>query len=275
MKITKNKDHYLFKNENGECHLSIEEYKKLGKHKAIEFAKSEINKKLNLKFEGNTINFKQARELGFCEYGIEDFCAKLNLDINKEYELSYIYKLLDESKLDLIFEYTYETLKLFGEYVFKKNEEAILKNSYYSYLYAKEVLKGPFEKGEEAISRVAYYSYLYARDVLKGPFEKVEEAISRVAYYSYLYARDVLGGSFKKGEKAISKDSFYSYLYAKEVLKGPFEKGEEAISRVAYCSYHYAKDILKGRFKKCEKVILNSAFKDDYLNFLKAKGIEL
>ena len=47
MKITKQNDHYLFKNEHGEYHLSLEQYNKLGKDKALEFVTKELDKIIN------------------------------------------------------------------------------------------------------------------------------------------------------------------------------------------------------------------------------------
>ena len=74
--------------------------------------------------------------------------------------------------------------------------------------------------GENLISQNAYYSYDYAKNVIKGRFELGEKAISQDAEFSYLYARDVIKGRFELGEKAISQNSCYSYDYAKDVIKG-------------------------------------------------------
>jgi hypothetical protein len=46
-------------------------------------------------------------------------------------------------------------------------ESIILQNVYYSYLYAKDVIKGKWEEAEAIIAKDAYYSYHYAKDVLK------------------------------------------------------------------------------------------------------------
>ena len=93
------------------------------------------------------------------------------------------------------------------------------------------------EQLEDAIATDAWYSYLYAKDVLKGErVEKIEDAIATDAYYSYLYARDVLSGErFEKGEDAIATSALYSYWYAQDVLSGErFEKGEDAIRGSKY-----------------------------------------
>lgn len=118
MKITKTKDHVLFKNKDGEYHLSNAEYKKLGRAKAIKFAESEINKKLNSSV-GKTISFKSARAMGFCEYGIEDFCKKLNLDISKEYKIEELRKKLT---IEAFLNYPDECVKIFRKTQFSNIE---------------------------------------------------------------------------------------------------------------------------------------------------------
>ena len=213
MKIAKTDDYYLFSNEDGEYHLSIKDFEELGEDKATELAKAEIAKKKVVgRFKESTINFSQARELGFCDYGIKDFCETLNLDLNETYDILKMYELFDESKLDLLFRYIYEIHEMFGKDVFTKNEEAISNNAEYSYYYAKDVLRGRFEKGEEVISGSDYYSYWYAKDVLRRRFEKGEEAIFK-SYYSYRYSLDVLKGQFEKGEEAISNNFEYNLYY--------------------------------------------------------------
>lgn len=116
MKITKKKDHYLFENKYGSYHLSIPKYNELGKEKAIEFVTEEIRKK-GRKFTGETIDFTIARSLGFCEYGIKDFCRQLNLDVDGVYEIKYLKSILTK---EVVSEYFSECFKLFGNDVFNK-----------------------------------------------------------------------------------------------------------------------------------------------------------
>jgi len=113
MKHKINKDHVLFTSPDGEYHLSLDEYKKLGHEKAEELAKSEIEKKANLDiYRGKTINFAQARELGFCEYGIEDFCNKLEIDKEGTYKITDLLELLS---VEAFKSYPSECMKLFGK----------------------------------------------------------------------------------------------------------------------------------------------------------------
>ena len=57
-------------------------------------------------------------------------------------------------------------------------EDAIAKDAWYAYFYARDVLKGPFPLGEEAISKDPDYAHYYARHVLKSPFPAGEETIA-------------------------------------------------------------------------------------------------
>jgi len=112
MKITKQQDNYLLSNELGEYHLSIEDYEKLGETEAIKLATKEIQKKSKSSYGNMTINFDQALSLGFCKYGIEDFCNKLELDIDSEYSIEDLKtKLTPEAFL----KYPSECKKLFGK----------------------------------------------------------------------------------------------------------------------------------------------------------------
>ena len=111
--VIKTKENVLIKTAKGEYHFSREEYKELGKQKAIKFAEKEIEKKnASGQYTNTTINFKQAKDLGFCEYGIKDFAEKLELDIDGEYTIDEINKKLT---LDALKEYPTECLKLFGK----------------------------------------------------------------------------------------------------------------------------------------------------------------
>jgi hypothetical protein len=103
MKVIKNKDHVLFKNELGEYHLSLEEFNNLGEDKAKELAGQYAN---------IDIDFTRARDLGFCEYGIKDFCEKLSLDLKKTYKIN---DLLNMLTVDVFLSYTSECSKLFGK----------------------------------------------------------------------------------------------------------------------------------------------------------------
>lgn len=111
--VIKSKENVLIKTENGEYHFSREDYRKLGKQKAIKFAEKEIEKKNKEgQYTNTTINFEQAKSLGFCEYGIKDFAKMLSLDISSEYTIEELNKKLT---LDALKAYPNECLKLFGK----------------------------------------------------------------------------------------------------------------------------------------------------------------
>jgi len=113
MKVTKlNENVYLFQNDKGEYHLSVDKYNKLGEKKAKEFAKAEIDKKFKSTYQDVDIDFVRARNLGFCEYGIKDFCNRLGLSQEKIYKISYLKKKLT---VEVFVDYVDECSKLFGK----------------------------------------------------------------------------------------------------------------------------------------------------------------
>jgi len=257
MEVIIKEDHLVYKNAMGEYHISAE----LAVEKGLDleaFVIAEIKLKASQnQYVKATVSFDDARDLGFCEHGISDFCDQLGIDQSKTYNLL---ELQEKLTLKVMFDYVDEMLTLFGKSAFKGFETEISKDDWYSYYYAKDVLKGRFEMGEDAISKDARYSYLYAIDVFKGRFKTGEKAISKSASYSCYYAEYVLKGRFEVGEKAISKDAYYSYCYAEDVLKGRFEMGEKVISKHAKYSCYYAIYALKGRFEMGEDAIYKHAY---------------
>lgn len=113
VKVEKKVEHVLISNENGEYHLSHEQFTSLGEEKAIELALNEIEKKMKSgQYGKQTITFDQARELGFCEYGIKDFCERLDLDLEETHTISEVLSILT---VDVFLEYSDECGKLFGK----------------------------------------------------------------------------------------------------------------------------------------------------------------
>jgi hypothetical protein len=122
MKIEVKKDHVVLSNKDGSYHLSLDRYRELGKDEVVKIAKSEIKKKISSGiYPYETIDFSQARELGFCEYGIIDFCNALGLDTGKTYSIEKLNKLLT---MEIILEYPDEILQIFGKDCIKYLGEA-------------------------------------------------------------------------------------------------------------------------------------------------------
>ena len=71
-----------------------------------------------------------------------------------------------------------------------EQEAIIATNSWYSYCYARDVIKGRWEPGEAIIATYAYYSYLYASNAIKGRFPLCESIIAQSGYWKY-YLNDV------------------------------------------------------------------------------------
>ena len=110
----------------------------------------------------------------------------------------------------------YQYAMISGE-PFPEGEDAISKDSWLSYDYAKHIKKGRFRKGEKAIAEVSGCSYLYSL-ILEGPFPEGEDAIAESACWSANYAHDTLQGRFIKGEPAILKDPVYGPPYKERFL---------------------------------------------------------
>lgn len=119
------------------------------------------------------------------------------------------------------------------------------------------------------VAENAYYSYYYAREILKGRFELCEVSTSKHPNDSVQYARDIIEGRFELGERAIAKNPTSSCEYAMDVLRGRFELGEKAIAKDEICSYHYVYGVLKRKF------ILNEspALKKIYENYRTRKKL--
>ena len=73
----------------------------------------------------------------------------------------------------------------------------------------------------------------------------------------------------------ITGNTEYSFYMAKEVLKDKFPEGEKAIAKSPFYSYWYAREILKDRFEEGEWILMTSEYKNNYLQFLQSKGIEI
>ena len=82
---------------------------------------------------------------------------------------------------------------------------------------------------ERKIAESPWWSYMYAKMVLKGRFNDGEATIATSGQYSYMYANFVIKGRFVQGEQAISMDPRASLSYAQKVVRGRFELGETAI----------------------------------------------
>jgi hypothetical protein len=154
---------------------------------------------------------------------------------------------------------------------------AIKTNSYYSYLYAQDVLKGPFPLGEPAIATDATASYWYAKYILKDRFPLGEPAIATDDFWKQKYEDQILKGKpwpelKKKTTEAIDLKNlvddpkklktYDTHIGPKEAYdrlkKG--EKDEYLVRAVAKAkdpryAYYYAKDILKGPFPLGEPAI--------------------
>lgn len=99
-------------------------------------------------------------------------------------------------------EYCFHIAHLTNE-AWPEAERRIVESPWWSYMYAKMVLKGPFLDGEATIANSGQYAYRYAWFVINGRFIQGEQAISQDPRASFFYAQRVIGGRFVLGEATI------------------------------------------------------------------------
>lgn len=97
----------------------------------------------------------------------------------------------------------------------------------YKYAYSTDC---PFPQGEEAIATHSYWSYLYARFILRDRFRLGEKVISSNPINAARYAIHVIGRKFPEGEEAIATHPNAAFEYASYALSARFPEGEKAIS---------------------------------------------
>lgn len=83
------------------------------------------------------------------------------------------------------------------EEIVESVENIVSTHSEAAYLYSYLTNKR-FEKGEKSIGESAEYSFLYAKNILKGRFEMGEKSISKSDEFCFKYAAGIVGGSLPK-----------------------------------------------------------------------------
>jgi hypothetical protein len=99
------------------------------------------------------------------------------------------------------------------------NEKIILKSSYWSYRYAKDVLRERWLKAESVIQNSSFTALKYAEDIIKGPWPEAESIFCLKPGLSYNYAK-LIGKRFPKGEDWIAKDERFRIKYVKWIIQG-------------------------------------------------------
>ena len=128
------------------------------------------------------------------------------------------------------------------------------------------------KKREDAIANEQRKAVFYAHSVLNGKrFPKAEINIAKDPESAYLYSKFIIKGPWEPGEKAIATDIAFSMRYASKIIGGQWEPGEDTISKDPKYSFDYATTVIHDKFPKGEKTILNSQYKNKYLNFLETK----
>jgi hypothetical protein len=81
-----------------------------------------------------------------------------------------------------------------------------------AYYYARK-LKRRYPAGEHIIASNSWASYFYALDIIKGPWKMGEHTISQDPEYATYYATDILKKPFPEGEPAIAMSAGYAGDY--------------------------------------------------------------
>lgn len=150
-------------------------------------------------------------------------------------------------------------------------EDEIAKDATMSYLYARNILKGPFPKGEAAMITAPLVAAQYAA-LIQRRFPKAEPYIATNPEAALIYAKEVIQGRWPEGERGIAKFGMTSYSYARDVIHSPFPPGEAAIAKKASMSYRYASEVLNDRFPAGEaKINKDPKIKELYTRWLRSR----
>jgi hypothetical protein len=102
--------------------------------------------------------------------------------------------------------------------------------------------KKRIEEFEDFIVKSSYFSHRYARDVLKTRWPKCESVVINNAYTAFWYTSDLIKARWPEAENIIATDNFNSYMYARDILDGPFYKAHTQILN-SYWGERYARNI--------------------------------
>ena len=83
-------------------------------------------------------------------------------------------------------------------------EPIIVKDGFYAYSYARDIIKGRWLEAESVIMQDAYNAYYYSKYVIKGRWLEAEPMLSRNPHYALQYAKDILKERWPDAEKRIS-----------------------------------------------------------------------
>lgn len=97
--------------------------------------------------------------------------------------------------------------------IFPEGEPAILKDPYFTFFYAKDIIKGRFPEGEKILARTPYWAHRYACEVINGRFPRGEPILLTDPQWACYYAIEALGSRFYEAEPLIAKDRLYAVQY--------------------------------------------------------------
>jgi len=110
-------------------------------------------------------------------------------------------------------------------------EEILATDPFFSFLYAKNILRGRFEQGEATIAGHSSWAYQYCHCVIKGRWPQIEATLAKCPTQVCLYAGNVIRGRFIEGEKTIMQLPCYAVDYAIRHMKSRWLEAEQYIAK--------------------------------------------
>lgn len=112
---------------------------------------------------------------------------------------------------------------------------------------------------EPIILKNTYATFYYIKDVVKERWPEGESSILQDSYYIYSYTEDIIKERWPEGERALlaQKQVQYIYYYIDRIVKGRWPEAEDIIKTDAVIASKYAVYVLKERWAEAEKVIAN------------------
>lgn len=125
------------------------------------------------------------------------------------------------------------------EYTYDLVLPIIKQKPFYSYEYARVIIKGRWPEGEPIIMKSPLCSYVYAKNVIQGRFIEAEPIIMKNPDYAYEYAQHIIKGKWPEAEPYIIKDPRHAVAYAMAVMNERWLEAERYIMKDPMAAYMY------------------------------------
>lgn len=128
-----------------------------------------------------------------------------------------------------------------------------------AYLHARYKLNERSHEVEPLIATHTYYTFAYAKYVIKGRWLEQEPDIL-ANHYAFDYAKEIVCKRWEEFEKLLieQNNTTLMYYYARDIIRGRFKKFEPYIMKNGINAGYYAAEIIKGRWLDAEPYIKQS-----------------